>query len=312
MRRVLICGVGQVGAFAARAIAKMGAHVMALDLNPSTAFLKKYGPSDKATLIVGDVLNAALVETLIEIHSIDTIVLSIGLNNENSKPNDDAVWKINVGSCESIAIAARKKRGLRVVFLSSFAVYGGVKANGLQEGRPLNPQSTYGRAKVAAENHLIRYHNRELDVRILRPCGIYGPRPNGTGSRSSSLIDMLLAHAINGITLTVRTSKDSADEYLYVKDLSRAIALTALQDTGSSDFIFNVGMGKKTMIPDLLSAVQHVIPASSFRVEIEPTNGSYEIPPLDVSRIRRAFGFGARYSLVEGLHDYLKTVSLPV
>jgi UDP-glucose 4-epimerase len=310
MRSVLVCGVGQIGTFAARSIAEVGARVVALDVHPSFAFVKKYGPQKRSALVVGDVMDQKLVEALISDHSIDTIVLSIGLNSEASTYDDDAIWKINVCSSESVALAARKKGATRIVFLSSFAVYGGATANLVHEETPLNPQSVYGRAKAAAEITLMRYRERELDVRILRPCGIYGPRPAGVGSRSARLIDSLLVHAIQGTPLTVSAPREGADEYLYVKDVSRAIALLALQDTDSSDFIFNVGSGKKTTVPDLLSAVEQITPTSRFRMDIAPTNGSKGIPPLDVSRIRKAYGFEPRYRLAEGLADYLKETSV--
>jgi UDP-glucose 4-epimerase len=80
-------------------------------------------------------------------------------------------WRLNVeGTLRLFAEA----RGLRVVFLSSRAVYDGRPERVLEEGLPLNPSSLYGRAKRAAEEAL-----HDQGGASLRATGVYGPPAPG-------------------------------------------------------------------------------------------------------------------------------------
>jgi nucleoside-diphosphate-sugar epimerase len=114
----------------------------------------------------------------------------------------------------------------------------------------------------------------------------------------------LLLYAINREPLTIEAEGDLPDEYLYIKDLARAVARAALCDGCSEDFIFNVGPGRITTIDDLCAAVRAVIPTACFTIRSRPGR-MRSSAPLDVSRVRAALGFEPQYLLVQGLSDYV-------
>ncbi|HLA10552.1 MAG TPA: NAD(P)-dependent oxidoreductase [Pyrinomonadaceae bacterium] len=309
MRRVLILGAGQVGTFAASAIVRAGAFVVAADLTPAPGYFARYGPSEDVELLAADILNATSITKLIKTYKVDTVVLTAGLSGRESASNPIKAHRLNVESAETVGEVVRKTGVGRLVFLSTFAVYGNPSVQRITESVMPRPQSEYGRTKLAAEAALTGLRAKGVDVRILRPCGIYGPLRLGMGSQSARLFESLLVGAVNKLALKVQASSTTADEYLYVKDLGRAIAITALANVESSNFIFNAGAGRVTTARQLCQAVRLVVPGA--RVSIEAVDAETASPlPLDVSLIRKTLGFEPEFSLVSGLTDYLREANL--
>ncbi len=309
MRRVLILGAGQVGTFAAGAIVRAGAFVVAADLTPAPGYFARYGPSEDVELLAADILNATSITKLIKTYKVDTVVLTAGLSGRDSASNPVKAHRLNVESAKTVGEVVRKTGVGRLVFLSTFAVYGNPSVQRITELVMPRPQSEYGRTKLAAEAALTGLRAKGVDVRILRPCGIYGPLRLGMGSQSAQLFESLLVGAVNKLALKVQASSTTADEYLYVKDLGRAIAITALANVESPNFIFNVGAGRVTTARQLCQAVRLVVPGT--RVSIETVDAETTSPlPLDVSLIRKTLGFEPEFSLVSGLTDYLREANL--
>jgi nucleoside-diphosphate-sugar epimerase len=311
MRRVLILGAGQVGTFAAAAIARAGAFVVAADVTPAPGYFARYGPSEDVELIAADILDATSLAGLIKTYRVDTVVLTVGLSGRDSASNPVNAHRLNVKSAETVGEVVRKVGVERLVFMSTFAVYGSPPVKRISESVTPQPNSEYGRTKLAAEKTLTRLRAHGLDVRILRPCGTYGPLRLGKGSQSAQLFESLLVGAVNNVALRIQASSKTADEYVYVKDLGKAISLAALADVESNNFIFNVGAGLMTNARQLCQAVRRVVPGA--RLTIEPVSGETVSPPLpalDISRIRETFGFAPEFNLVAGLTDYLREANL--
>jgi nucleoside-diphosphate-sugar epimerase len=306
MPRALVLGTGLVGTFAARALAAAGAAVAAADLEPAGEYYRRHGPPGAAAPARADMLDAAAVGRLLTAHRAEVLVLAAGLVGGACAREPGRAWEVNVEGPRVVAGAALRAGVRRLVFLSSFAVYGRPAGDRVPETHPVCPYTVYGQTKAAAEAVMGAFRDRGLDVRILRPCGAYGPQPWGEGSQSARLIGELLARAADGTDCMLQAPAALADEYVYVKDLGRAAALAALGDTASPEFVFNVGPGARTTVAELCAAVRAAVPAA--RLAVEPIGGDPgpPRPPLDVSRIRRAFGFEPLYGLVDGLADYLR------
>lgn len=90
--------------------------------------------------------------------------------------DEERVLAVNLEGTLSLARAARQAGVRRFVFLSSVAVYGRSGEGAVDEDSALEPSGAYSRSKVESERALLAMHAAgELDVRIVRPCIIYGP-----------------------------------------------------------------------------------------------------------------------------------------
>ena len=303
-QRVLILGGGQVGTFSARAIDEDGGSVITADAEPMPEYFARFGPRSAAALVRADICNYQALSALLERAAADVIVLAAGVTHAGCARDARTAWRVNVDGARTVARAALDHGVKRLVFVSSFDVYGRPHVDNLPESLPLSTRSVYGRTKVAAETVLCSLRSRGLDVRILRPCGLYGPVRAGGGSRSARLVTLLLLYAKNEQPLTIEAEGTLPDEYLYIKDLARAVARAALCERPLEHAVFNVGSGRTTTIEDLCSAVSTVVPTARFTINSRPGR-SRSTAPLDISRVRDDFGFEPRYSLVDGLADYV-------
>lgn len=103
-------------------------------------------------------------------------------------------------------------RGLRVVFLSSRAVYDGLPGGTtLTEDLPLAPDSLYGQVKLRAEKTL-----HDMGGASLRATGVYGPPAPGQRHKWAELFDAFA----RGDTVTPACGTE-----VHGDDLARAVAL---------------------------------------------------------------------------------------
>jgi nucleoside-diphosphate-sugar epimerase len=303
-------GSGQVGTYAARAIAENGRETVAADLEPAIGYFSRFGPKNDCPLEEVDVQDQAAVAALIRAYDVDTIILSFGLDGAACARDPERARQINVSGPQKVAEVARDASVKRIVFVSSFAVYGRQAISQLKETATPAPESIYGRTKVAAEEILTQFRAFGIDIRILRPCGVFGPVRYGHGSHSSQLVESLLIGGLHDKELILRNSSVSADEYLYIKDLGRAIAAAAVIEEALPHFTFNIGTGSKVTAEELCNAVRQVAP--NLRVRIETTEPEHErgMPPLDTRRAHRFLGLAPNYGLVDALIDYATEAGL--
>lgn len=307
MTTVLVAGAGQIGTFVARALTDAGASVLAIDAEPALGYFLRFGPRTETELLTVDVRDSATLLGLITERGIASIVACAGYVGHDFPEDDSSGWDVNVEGVHTLAEAAILSGMVRrLVYISSLAVYGACSHGKLSEDSPPAPNSLYGKTKAAAETLLEGYKGRGLDVRIVRSCGVFGPLRLGRGSQSGRLIEKLVVNARMGHELVLQTTPGAADEYLYIKDLARAVASVTLQDGQADTYVFNVGTGKKTTSMELTAAITEAIPEAQIKLELrDGVDAHSQLPPLDVDRIARTFGFTPGFSLVQGIRDYV-------
>ncbi|MDA0167660.1 NAD(P)-dependent oxidoreductase [Solirubrobacter taibaiensis] len=302
MSAALVLGAGQVGTFTARRLVDDGAAVVAADAVPPCGFFARFGPPE-VELAAVDVLDHEGVVALVRRTRADVVVLAAGIDAESCRRDPVTGWSVNARGAEVVGDAALVGGASRLVLVSSFAVYAPALSGPIPETAPTAPRTVYGRSKAAAETAVRRLGDQGLDVRIVRPCAVYGPGRPGFGSRSTRLVDRLLLAALG----TGGACDIEDEEYMYVKDLARALSLVALDTHLPRQVTFNVGAGAVTDAHALLQAVERL--AQGQRIETRPPLGGARRFPLDVSRIRRRLAFQPQFDIAAGLKDYLETVA---
>lgn len=296
-----------MGTFAAGSLERAGARVVAGDAAPAIGFFSRFSATRNADLIELDAQDREAVARVIRERAAEIVVVTAGVVGQACDDDPDRSWRINVEGAASVAAAAAASGARRVVFVSTLSVYGRPRVERVDESCAIAPRSEYGRTKAEAERVVLQVRERGLDVRIVRPCGIYGPLRLGGGSHSARFIEGVLMSAARHGRVVVAAGRETDDQYLYVKDLGDAIAAVALFDGPLRDQIFNVAPEGKTNARQLRDALLRVMPG--VEVEIE-SNGSGDrggrMPPLDSSRIRKELGFEPRFSLEDGLADYAR------
>lgn len=304
---VLVVGAGQIGTFAAGSLERRGGRVLAGDASPAPGFFSRFSGARDATLIELDALDRESVARAIDDHGAEVVVVTAGLVGQACAENPELAWSVNVEGAASIGEAALAANARRLVFVSTLGVYGRPDTDLIDESYAISPRSEYGRTKAAAEERLAPLRERGLDVRVLRPCGVYGPLRLGGGSHSARLIEAALITATRQGRVALTSGTGTSEQYLYARDLADAIAEVALFEQPLEEQVFNVAPVESTSAADLRAALLQVLPEVEVEIRVDDAADDVgSMPPLDAGRIRDALGFEPRFSLEDGIAAYAR------
>ena len=195
----------------------------------------------------------------------------------------------------------------RLVHLSTFGVYDRRRpAKGLiTEDFPRGQGRGYGNYKAAKELILEAYAVAYgFELIMLRPANVFGLGHFWSGSSGGRKMQALLEAGLNGSTASIPASETMANEYIYAKDMGRAVDLAATVPMPAQS-IFNIGNGTVTSFEEVLAAVKALCPGVTC--EIEPGEApDATIAPLDISAAKRHLGWEPKYTIASAFADYLQ------
>lgn len=193
----------------------------------------------------------------------------------------------NVLGTQVLLDAAREKGVKRFVQVSTDEVMGTLPENDdefFTEESALQPNSPYAASKAAAE-HLVRAARETFGVdTVITRCGNnYGPR-----QFPEKLIPLMVANAMDDVSLPVYGDGLNVRDWIYVDDHARAIWLA--YQKGTSGGIYNIGARNErrnievvTSILDSLGKTHSLInyvkdrPGHDRRYAIDPTKAETEL-----------------------------------
>ncbi len=196
-------------------------------------------------------------------------------------------------------IRACEGEGIRkFVYLGSTAIYGAVDAEWVDEDTPVHPASPRARARLEAEQSLLRAHEeRGFPAVIVRAPGIYGP-------------GRTLAHRIRRGTYRIPGGGQNYVNRIHVEDLARVILAAA--ERGREGAVYLAGDDcpeRARVVADFCAALvgkpppRSIDPAEAARTmgesDLAMTQGSKR---LRNTRIKEELGARLRYpSYREGI-----------
>lgn len=149
----------------------------------------------------------------------------------------------NIFGLKEILESSRNYKS-RTLYISSSEIYGKVETSepitetACGPIEILNPRTSYGQSKRAAENLCVSYISQyNSDVVIVRPGHIYGPTASIMDKRVSSLF---MYNALNGLDIILKSKGESIRSYTYCLDCASAILMVLLYgNTGEAYNISN-------------------------------------------------------------------------
>ncbi|MEX0752412.1 MAG: NAD(P)-dependent oxidoreductase [Xanthobacteraceae bacterium] len=303
----LVTGAGLIGtAFAKEALAR-SEKVVFVDPEPRADFLRMKLGEGGYTLARKDVRDLpALIET-IKANGVETVVHTAGLIGSRVQQSLSLAFDINLGGTRNVAEAVRLTGVRRLVHLSTFGVYDRRRkmSGPVAEDFPRGGGRGYGNYKVAKELILEAYAQAHgFELIMLRPANVFGFGHFWSGSGGGRKMQDLLEAGLDGRVARIESSETMANEYIYAKDMGRAVDLAATVPL-PPEAIFNIGNGVVTPFEAVLDAVKALFP--SLRYEVEPGEPpKSKSAPLDISRAKRHLGWEPRFSIASAFKDYLK------
>jgi UDP-glucose-4-epimerase GalE len=276
MKILVTGGAGYVGSHCVRELCDAGNEVAVLD---NLGAGHRRAVDSRATLIVGDLADAALLETTLSKGEFDAVMhfaASVEVGQSVSEPL--AYYRNNVANTLSLLEAMRRHGVKRIVFSSTCATYGIPQAVPITEDMPQTPINPYGRTKLAIE-WMLRDSAAAwgLGATALRYFNAAGAAADGSIGEDhdpeSHLIPRVLKVALGqsdeikifGIDYPTADGSCVRD-YIHVEDLS-AVHRIAIETQPEGKFrCYNVGTGQGVSVKELIAAARkitgHKIPAS--------------------------------------------------
>lgn len=218
--------------------------------------------------------------------------------------NPRACVDVNIVGNYNIIELAHQLGVKRIVHSSSASVYGDAVAVPMTEEHPFNNRTMYGASKIAIEQ-ILRANNEMygLDYIAYRYMNIYGPRMDYAGTYVS-VIPKVLDRIDQGLPPVIFGDGSQSYDFIYVGDVARANILGAKNDT--SDEFFNIGMGIKTTINELVSILLELT-GSDLEPEYRPQEQMFVTHRVgSTEKAETMLGFRAEVPLREGLQRFIE------
>lgn len=289
---VLVTGAaGFLGKHVARQFLAEGWQVRGFDLNVAD--------HSDVEVLVGDLTDRATVDEAVA--GVD-VVAHIGAIGDvylaGERPTLAA--EVNVVGTSNIVQAASTS-GARVVYASTWEVYGEPEYEPLDEEHPTRPDHPYNITKLAGESMLLSACRLQgLSGMALRLGTAYG-----SGLRPNSVFRIFLDRARAGETITVQGDGSQGRQFTHASDIARAFVQAATSEV--SGVALNIVAPETVSIKELADVI-----VSRYPTELEfgePRPG--DVPPARVTaaRANEILGWASEVPFERGIEEFISSVT---
>ncbi|WP_054957868.1 NAD-dependent epimerase/dehydratase family protein [Paenibacillus dakarensis] len=218
---------------------------------------------------------------------------------QQSTKSPSADFETNVMGTLNILDACHAYKVRKIVFASSYSVYGNLAKELITEHDSVNPLSFCALSKLAAEQYIRMFkHYYGVDYTILRYGNVYGPDQTAKGE--GNVIAVYQEQVQNGQPLTVYGDGTQTRDFIHVKDIVKANI--AAIDYGSGE-ILNVSTGHSTSMNQLIDIIQSQL-SLPFGVNYLPAKPEDILhSSLNITRICAVLPWAPEYTLEQGLRE---------
>jgi len=304
---ILITGAGLIGSNAARHAVDNGHKVVLFDLSPNRDYIEKVVGKDKCDVVAADMRDLPALLSAVEKFNVDTLVATAGLIGARVQENSYTGATNNILGTINVLEASRLRKLKRVVYVSTFGAYDRTKITDsvIRETHPIGGHNLYATTKVCSEHLVHAYASMyDLDTIIIRPGGVFGRGFYVGGSTVGKVMRDLALNMIKGEPLTIDAKTYGPNEYVYGKDVGRALFL-ACQAQNPKQRIYNAGTGTVHGPEDLAQVVREVAPKLDVKVSGASTAEKSRSIPMDISVSKSELGYAPKFPLKDALRDYM-------
>jgi UDP-glucose 4-epimerase len=304
-RILVIGGAGFVGSHIVdQLLAEPVREIVVLDnfVRGTRTNLSEAAKDHRVRIVEGSITDTTLLAELME--GIDYVFHLAALWLFECVYQPRSALEVNVVGTFNIVEAAQEAGVKKIVYSSSASVYGDAIFTPMTEDHPFNNRTMYGATKIAGEQFFRAFNEQhKLNYAGLRYMNIYGPRMDYKGTYVS-VIMKVLDRIDSGQAPVIFGDGSQSYDFIHVADVARANILALKSD--ASDEFFNVGMGIKTTINELVKILLDIT-GSSLQPEYRPQEQMFVTHRVgSTEKAERQLGFRARVPLEEGLRSVVE------
>jgi UDP-glucose 4-epimerase len=298
-------GLGFIGSNLCRALADLGAEVLAVD-----SLLPDYGGNlfnldgyeRRVRINIADVRGHGMQQLVRGQEVLFNLAGQVSHIDSMTDPFTDL--EINCTSQLWILEAVRKNNpGLKVVYAGTRQIYGKPTRLPVDESHLLNPTDVNGINKISGELYHLVYHSvYGIRASSLRLTNTYGPRQLIRHSRQG-FIGWFVRKAVLGEEIQIFGDGSQRRDFDYVDDVVDAFLRAGAMDQSDGQ-VFNLGGVAPVSLLELTRLMIQVAGRGSFSVvPFPPERKRIDIGDFyaDASKIRAALGWAPRVGLEDGL-----------
>lgn len=303
----LITGVGLVGTAFAQCALRRGEKIVFFDVAPRMDFLERKLGKAQVTVLKRDIRDLPALIDAMQTHEVDTVLHTAGLIGGAVANPVYSGLQINVMGTVNVAEAVRLTGVRRLIQISTMGVYNRRMEGDspIDEGFPRGDGNAYGNSKVAKELMVEAYQRLYgFELMVLRLANVFGFGHFTGGSAGGEMLQTMVETGIRGGVANIPQESARDFEYVYFKDVGRAIELAATAPA-PAETTFNIGTGVLLAFDDLVALVQKLLPG--LEVEIlpgKPPRSSRQ--PMVITRAREMLGWEPEYDVEAGFEDYIE------
>jgi UDP-glucose 4-epimerase len=290
LKVVVTGGAGFLGGHVVARLAADGLDVTSLDMRDHSH------PGARSTVV--DLLDAAALGRAVRGSDVICHIGAIGdVYLAGEQPALAAA--VNVTGTANVAEAAAR-HGARVVYASTWEVYGEPRYEPVDERHPCSPDHPYNITKLAGEQLLLAADRlRGVPVIALRLGTAYGP-----GLRPNSVFRIFIDRARRGEPITIQGDGAQGRQFTHASDIARAFSLAARTDVRAMPL--NIVASRSVSIKELAELVIARYPTELFFAAARPG----DVPPSIVSSKKALdlMGWEAVTPFEDGLADLMASL----
>lgn len=290
MRALVTGAAGFLGSHVARRFRTEGWDVAGFDIS-------RFSEPGVAS-IQGDLTEANSVDRAME--GVD-VVAHIGAIGDVYLAGDEPALaaEVNVVGTANVVEAALR-RGARVVYASTWEVYGEPRREPIDESHPTMPDHPYSITKLAGESLVLAAaHLRGLSAIALRLGTAYG-----SGLRSNSVFRVFLDKARKGEPITIQGDGSQGRQFTHASDIARAFALAARSE--------DAGIALNIVAPETVSIkelAEQIVARHPTEVNFGPARpGDVPTALVSADRARDVLGWETEVPFEQGLDEFISSV----
>ena len=291
MKAVVTGAAGFLGRHISRRFAREGWDVVGFDLEDSSG--------TGVESVVGDLMDLALVDGAV---AGADVVLHVGAIGDvylaGERP--DLAAAVNVVGTANV-INAALAHDVRVVYASTWEVYGEPISEPIDEDHPTFPDHPYSITKLAGESLILT----SCRLGGLRALALRLGTAYGTGLRPNSVFRIFLDKATKGEPITIQGDGSQGRQFTHASDIARAFEMAAQSEI--SGMALNVVSPETTTIKEL---AERIIARHPTEVTFGPPRPG-DVAPARVSaeRARAVLGWSAQIPFDEGIDQFITGVT---